>query len=374
MGRVRSAGPSGLVTGRGAQRLTTCERPDVTRVFPNRTALGFSGKSKGRDIGPNGLRLAIQLGDETLEIEHPLPPPLPRPSLPERIVSALQLVWLRWRERLTTDSSKRWTLTLRRHLLYRRRRSGVFRRPHTDALLSDFATAIPDAVFIQIGANDGFTGDPLNHLITRPETRWRGVLVEPVAHLFAKLSERYGHDPALRLERAAIGERDGTTEIHRSLQTTADDSLWLQQLPSLDPALLRRNASEFGQAERPTVTEVVPCLSVATLLERHQMDRFDLLVIDAEGWDWRLLRQFDLVRLQPKLILFTSTSIWRRKSARRRINFSRNTPMSGRKPRKATPSPGGWVRSSFRFREQFLPEIADFLVTPAGEMFQLGEM
>jgi FkbM family methyltransferase len=287
----------------GKQRLTTCDRPDVTRVFPNRTALGFSGTSKGRDIGPNGLRLAIQLGDETLEIEHPLPPPLARLSLPERIVSALQLLWLRGRARLTTDSFRRWTLALRRHLLYRRRRSGVFRRSHTDALLSDFATAIPDAVFVQIGANDGFTGDPLNHLITRPDMRWRGVLVEPVAHLFAKLSERYGHDPALRLEQAAIGERDGVIEIHR-LQTTADDSLWLEQLPSLDPALLQQNASEFGKAETPTVTEIVPCLSVATLLVRHQMDRFDLLVIDAEGWDWRLLRQFDLPRLQPKLILY----------------------------------------------------------------------
>jgi FkbM family methyltransferase len=287
----------------GRQRLTTCERPDVQHVFPNRTALGFSGKCKGSDIGPNGLRLAIQLGDETLEIEHPLPPPLPRPPFPERIVSALQLIWLRGRARLTTNSSKRWILTLQRHLLYRRKRSGVFRRPHTDALLSDFATAVPDAVFIQIGANDGFTGDPLNHLINRPDTSWRGVLVEPVAHLFAKLSERYGHDPALRLERAAIGERDGTIEIHR-LQTTADDSLWLQQLPSLDPALLQQNASEFGKAELPTVTEVVPCLSVATLLARYQMDRFDLLVIDVEGWDWRLLRQFDLTRLQPKLLLY----------------------------------------------------------------------
>jgi FkbM family methyltransferase len=170
-------------------------------------------------------------------------------------------------------------------------------------LLSDFATAVPDAIFIQIGANDGFTGDPLNPLITRSDTRWRGVLVEPVADLFAKLSERYGHNPALRLERAAIGEHDGTIEIHR-LQTTGGDSLWLQQLPSLDRALLQRNASEFGQPERPTVTEVVPCLSVATLLTRHQIEHCDLLVIDAEGWDWRLLRQFDLARLRPKLILY----------------------------------------------------------------------
>src|ERR1051325_7301028 len=210
----------------GPSLLTTCDRPDVRRVFPNRTTLGFSGKCAAREFGPAGLRIAVQLGDQTLEVEHPVPAALPQPALAQRIANALQFAWLRWRERLTANSSQRFAYTLRRHLLARRARGGVFQRRHSDALLADFATAVPDAFFVQIGANDGFTGDPLNHLITRPDTRWRGVLVEPVAHLFAQLAERYGHDPALQLERAAIGETDGSTVIPR-LQTGAGDSLWL---------------------------------------------------------------------------------------------------------------------------------------------------
>jgi hypothetical protein len=223
----------------GRKPLTICERPDVRRIFPNRTALGFSGKSRGRDIGPKGLTLAVQAGDETFEVDYPLPPPVARQSFRERIVSALQLGSLVVRERFPTNSSKRWSFTLRRHLLYRQRRSGIFRRPHTEALLMDFAASVPDAIFLQIGANDGFTGDPLNPLLARPDTRWRGILVEPVAHLFVQLSERYAQFPALHLERAAIRETDGTTVIHR-LQTRTDDSVWLQQLPSLDPDLLPR--------------------------------------------------------------------------------------------------------------------------------------
>jgi hypothetical protein len=39
-------------------------------------------------------------------------------------------------------------------------------------------------------------------------------------------------------------------------------------------------------------------------LQRHAISRLDLLVIDAEGWDWRILRQFDLKRVQPKLVLY----------------------------------------------------------------------
>jgi|SRR5450432_3362756 len=287
----------------GTKSLTTHARPDVTRIFPSRIALGFSGKSKERDIGPQGLRLAVRVGDETLEVDYPLPPPLPRQSFRERIASALQLGSLVVRERLAGRSSKRWVFTLRRHLLYRQQRSGIFRRTHTEALLMDFATAVPEAVFLQIGANDGFTGDPLNPLLTRPNTRWRGVLVEPVAHLFAQLSERYAKYHALRLERAAVCETDGTVVIHR-LPTEPNESLWLQQLPSLDPDLLQQNARRFGLEQVPIIAETVPSYSVATLLQRHHLVELDLLVIDTEGWDWRILRQFDLTATRPKLILY----------------------------------------------------------------------
>lgn len=284
-------------------RLTTGERPDVERVFPDRIALGFLGKCAAPAIGPGGLRIAIRLRDRTLEVEHPVPAALPRLSLRERLASRFQLAWLRLRERMASNSSQRFRQTLRRHLCARRLRGDVFQRRHTDALLADFAAAVPDAVFVQIGANDGFTGDPLHPLLARPETRWRGVLVEPVGHLFAQLSQRYGHNPALRLERAAIGERDGTTVIHR-LALAPNDSLWLEQIPSLDPVLLQHNAGQLGQADNATVAEEVPLLTVPSLLGRHGISQLDLLVIDAEGWDWRILRQFDLTTAQAKLILY----------------------------------------------------------------------
>jgi FkbM family methyltransferase len=284
-------------------RLTTCERPDVRRVFPDRIALGFCGKCPANAIGPGGLRIAIQLGEQILEVDHPVPAALPKPPFVERIVTALQRGWLRLRERMSADSSARFACVLRRHLLARRRRGGVFERRHTDALLADFATSIPDAHFLQIGANDGFIGDPLCPLLQRSETHWRGVLVEPVAHLFAQLEQRHGNNQTLRLEQAAIGESDGTTVIHR-LATAPTDSIWLDQIPSLDPALLQQNAEQFGQAGGAVVREEVQCYTVATLLGRHMMTRLDLLVIDAEGMDWRILRQFDLRSLAPKLILY----------------------------------------------------------------------
>jgi FkbM family methyltransferase len=287
----------------GSMRLTTSERPDVRRVFPDRIAIGFSGKCRADALGAGVLKIAVQLPEQILEVEHPVQEPLPKAPLRQRMVSSLQLAWLQLRERMASNSSNRFVHTLQRHLLARRLRGGVFRRRHTEKLLEDFATSVPDAVFVQIGANDGFTGDPLNHLIERADTRWQGILVEPVAHLFAQLSQRYGQNPGLGLERAAIGESDGITVIHR-LEKNPADSLWLEQIPSLDPKLLRRSADQFGKGESAIVEEEVPSLTVATLLKRHDIKQLDLLVIDAEGSDWRILRQFNLKLLRPRLILY----------------------------------------------------------------------
>lgn len=284
-------------------RLTTNERPDVERVFPDHRALGFGGRCPAGAIGPNGLRIAIQLNDKTIELDHPLPEELRPAPFRQRVFAALQVAWLRVRTRLTSDAGTRFACVLRRHLVARQLRDGLFERRHTEALLQDFATAFPQAFFLQIGANDGFTGDPVYPLLTRAGVDWRGVLVEPVAHLFAELSQRHGQNPALRLERAAICEHDGSTMIHR-LTTTSTDTLWLDQIPSLDRELLRAGAKQFGKAENAVVEENVPSLTVATLLERHAITQLDLLVIDAEGWDWRILRQFDLRNLRPKFILY----------------------------------------------------------------------
>jgi FkbM family methyltransferase len=283
--------------------LPSCKRPDVVRVFPGRNAFGFSGKCSDRDIGPNGLRLAFQIGASRFEVQHPLPSALPVPSKIERLITQWRLKLLARREGMATNAHARWNFALRRHLLLRKQRANIFRRMHADALLSDFSKALPDAVFLQIGANDGLTGDPLHHLITCPTVNWRGVMVEPVVHLFAQVSQRYANNSAIQLEQAAIGEADGTADIYR-LNTVSEDSLWLDQVPSLDRETLHRTAAQLGASADRIIAEKVPCLRVDTLLQGHGIKRLDLLVIDTEGWDWKILRQFDLNLLRPKLILY----------------------------------------------------------------------
>jgi len=71
--------------------------------------------------------------------------------------------------------------------------------------------------FIQVGANDGITNDPLRPYIA--EGDFQGIMVEPTVGMYAKLSRLYGNDPKKCLYRAAFAPRgkcvDGTITFYK---------------------------------------------------------------------------------------------------------------------------------------------------------------
>lgn len=158
---------------------------------------------------------------------------------------------------------------------------------------------------VQIGSNDGTGGDPLFSLINS-HPGWNALLVEPVPYLFARLKQNYAGRPNLRFENAAIGETSGSLPFFiidpAAMQTLQDLPQWAEQLGSFDRDHIVKH---LGPAISPHVQEVnIPTLTLTELLTRHQIDRIDLLHIDTEGHDWRILSQLDLERFRPQVILF----------------------------------------------------------------------
>jgi FkbM family methyltransferase len=49
--------------------------------------------------------------------------------------------------------------------------------------------------------------------------------------------------------------------------------------------------------------ENVPCDTLRNILAVHDVMRVDLLHIDTEGYDYRVLRQFDFDRFRPRVVL-----------------------------------------------------------------------
>lgn len=146
--------------------------------------------------------------------------------------------------------------------------------------------------FVQIGANDGVTDDPLTKFIT--EEGWKGILVEPIASAFANLKANYAGVPDLRFVNAAVSEKDGKATIFTSANS---------RMASLDKGHASRGGKDDIQGEEVTL------LSPRTLFEMHGLSRVDALVIDAEGFDGRILRAIDFRSFTASVIVWESHNL-----------------------------------------------------------------
>lgn len=163
----------------------------------------------------------------------------------------------------------------------------------------------PHAFIVQIGSNDGRTGDPIFKLIQQNPT-WEAMFVEPVPFLFERLRENYGTSARFRFENLAIGETRGMMPFHyisaQALRDMPDLPEWYDQLGSFDRDHITKHVGK--QMDPYIVSMAVPVESLNELLERHGVTTIDLLHLDTEGYDWKILKHLDLDRFKVKTILF----------------------------------------------------------------------
>jgi FkbM family methyltransferase len=290
--------------GRSERNLKLEERPDVRRAFPNYLcATGFHDEVEPGDFHDGALYFSFAVGGApNTAIEHLSPPP-PAPSGPSRAWAKLRRFIALQRLHFAPNSHSRWNAALSAFLLdVQITRGAVFRRNETDRLIGLFADVFPDAFVVQIGANDGSAGDPLVDAFSR--TRWSGLLVEPVPHLYETLATRYRDRPGVRVERAAVSTRDGEALLYRLRSVPGRTPEWFSQLATLHREVLLKHHSSIPEMESLLIEERVPTLRLDTLLAKHGVSRIDLLLIDTEGHDYEILRALDFTRFPPVLLMF----------------------------------------------------------------------
>jgi FkbM family methyltransferase len=156
--------------------------------------------------------------------------------------------------------------------------------------------------FVQIGANDGRSGDPLHRLIV--QRQWSGILVEPIPHVFNQLLATYHGNPLLSFENVAIADGPEWRPFYYLRETDDDLPSWYRQLGSLDLRVLLSHRGAIPQIERYIESIMVPCLTFDQLLDRHRRPRVDLIHIDAEGWEFNILKSVNVARYMPSAILY----------------------------------------------------------------------
>jgi FkbM family methyltransferase len=171
-----------------------------------------------------------------------------------------------------------------------------------DLLLNKVSAERPDFFFVQIGANNGLTDDPLRQFVTK--YHWHGVLVEPQPQVFQQLLKNYEQEKQLAFENAAIADNDGTARLF--VADHRDETADLTVFASLKKdALIRGLDNPKAAGVQVQVREVeLPALSVQTLLAKHRITKIDLLLTDVQGYDREVVEQFLACGVKPMIIHF----------------------------------------------------------------------
>ncbi len=161
-----------------------------------------------------------------------------------------------------------------------------------------------DLNIVQIGSNDGIMEDPLFQLINKNK-KWKVLFVEPVPYLFEKLKHNYKTNSRFIFENVAIN--DGSSQVFYSVKEEATDEIpalptWVKGLGSFYKENITK---QLNGILKPYIIETkIKGIPLKELFERNRIESLDLLHIDTEGYDWKILSQLDLRKYSPTLILF----------------------------------------------------------------------
>lgn len=160
---------------------------------------------------------------------------------------------------------------------------------------------------VVIGAMDGHSFDDMTGYLTM--YRWSGLFVEPIPYQFNALkrfhnSLNYMHQ--CKYENCAISEYNGDIEMLTIDIKAIEDGLIHPCFGGMSAVYPPRNGLS-SQGDAATVAAYgkrikVPCKTLQTVLTKHGANHIDIIRVDAEGWDWKILKQLDLSIYRPKLI------------------------------------------------------------------------
>jgi FkbM family methyltransferase len=157
----------------------------------------------------------------------------------------------------------------------------------------------PDFFFVQIGAHDGVFHDPIREFVTRNCVA--GITVEPLQDFYEKLVANYREYPKVKPVNIALHRSAKSIELHRIDPVKgAHLGAWAHGSASLKADHHRR----ANIPDEVMLSQTVPCMTLAELLEQHAVGQVDLLQIDTEGYDFEVIKMIEFGRRKPAIIHF----------------------------------------------------------------------
>lgn len=169
-------------------------------------------------------------------------------------------------------------------------------------VLRIFSMRVKDISFIQIGSNDGISGDPLHDNII--QGNWKGILIEPIPFLFEQLVNNYsGFENKIQFKNCAVGKFTGTINLYTIDEEKRDHlPAWYFQLASFNKSVLHRHGIPNVESLIKPTTVYVDTFD--KIMKDSNLQNLNLIHIDTEGYDYEILKTINYLVFHPEIIIF----------------------------------------------------------------------
>ena len=140
---------------------------------------------------------------------------------------------------------------------------------------------------IQIGANDGIRFDILNHYIK--EYKVKSILVEPIIENFENLKKNYRKYDFIKFENSAISVNGKVNYIYKVNPENFKE--YGDHIPGISSFNIK-HLVKHGVKKKHIKKEKINSMSIKDLIVQYNLESFDLLYIDAEGYDGNIANDF----------------------------------------------------------------------------------
>lgn len=186
-------------------------------------------------------------------------------------------------------------------------------------ILDKFSRAHKPVTFLQVGANDGFYHDPLHKFIRM--YGWKGVMLEPQPAVFKNfLSKLHKNTPGVHAINAALSDKDGEQTMFK---IAFSDLRWATGLTSfrkealekaIDSGHVGRMVARYGEKlparrEDYIAEEKIISITADTLIKKYDLKKIDWVQIDAEGFDYEIIKLLKIETTQPQVIVYEKSHL-----------------------------------------------------------------
>ena len=174
--------------------------------------------------------------------------------------------------------------------------------PSMDHFVNAYASVKSDVFFVQVGANEGSTEDPLYRQIRLKN--WKGILIEPLRDEYRALQENYKDCPDLIFENVAISQQDELRPFYYVNKEKGNVPFWVTKLSSFDRSITEQVNEHYPNAVVESFD--VRCTTLEHLLEKNDTSKVNLLFIDTEGFDYEILKTVNFDKVVPDVVIYES--------------------------------------------------------------------